>query len=372
MSALEGTSTTGLDPRAVYTDPRVDTVWRHGGAWWAPLSWRPDVGAVALGVAMVLLTALIALLFDLPIRDADGILGQRMWILLGTLFAFFAAEIIPRAIGLARRGMPVRAAMSAVLHDRWSRRRLWVVTVGLLSFYATYLSYRNLKSFLPFLVDQTHDAELMNMERSLFGGHDPAELLHGILGTGVAAHVLSGIYLFYLAFIPISLGASLILASNPVPGLWWVTALGINWTLGVASYYVLPSLGPAFADPQILSGLPQTGVAALQESLWTARSEVLTDPFSTAQVQSIAAFASLHTSVVFSAAIIAHCVRVPRAIRWSLWVFLGLVVLSTMYFGWHYIVDDIAGLAIGAIAVVLGAAATGHWRVLSRGGLSRG
>jgi hypothetical protein len=369
MSALEGTSTTGVDPRAVYTDPRVDSVWRHEGAWWAPLSWRPHLGAAALGLLMVVATGVIALVADLPIRDADGILGKRMWILLGTLFAFFGAEIIPRTVREVRGGASVGVGVRTVLADRWSKRRLRVVLIGLLSFYATYLSYRNLKSFLPFLVDQNHDTALMDLERSMFGGHDPAELLHDVLGTGVAAHVLSGIYLFYLAFIPISLGASLILASNPVPGMWWVTALGINWTLGVASYYVLPSLGPAFVDPQILSGLPQTGVTALQDSLWTARNEVLSDPFSTGQVQSIAAFASLHTSVVFSAAIIAHCVRVPRLLRWSLWVFLGLVVLSTMYFGWHYILDDIAGLAIGAIAVVLGGALTGHWRVFSRGGV---
>lgn len=371
MSALEGTSATGLDPRAVYTDPRVDSVWRHEGAWWAPLTWRPYAGAAALGALMVVLTLVIALVADLPIRDADGILGQRMWILLGTLLAFFAAEIVPRTVRKARRGVPFGAALRAVLEDRWSRRRLRVVAIGLLSFYATYLAYRNLKSFLPFLVDQNHDRSLMDLERSFFGGSDPAELLHSVLGTGVAAHVLSGIYLFYLAFIPISLGASLILASNPVPGMWWVTALGINWTLGVVSYYLLPSLGPAFVDPQVFSGLPNTGVTALQESLWTARNEVLTDPFSTSQVQSIAAFASLHTSVVFSAAIIAHCVRVPRVLRWSLWVFLGLVVLSTMYFGWHYIVDDIAGLAIGGIAVVLGAAITGHWKVLFGGPAGR-
>jgi membrane-associated phospholipid phosphatase len=371
MSALEGTSTTGVDPRDVYTDPRVDTVWRHEGAWWAPLSRRPYAGAVALGVLMVVLTIVLAVVADLPIRDADGVLGQRMWILLGSLGAFFALEIIPRTFRKARGGVPVATALRAVLVDRWSWRRLRVVMIGLVSFYATYISYRNIKSFLPFLVDQNHDRALLDLERSIFGGTDPAELLHGLLGTGLAAHVLSGIYLFYLAFIPISLGASLILASNPIPGLWWVTALGINWTLGALSYYLLPSLGPAFVDPQVFSGLPQTGVTALQESLWTARNEVLTDPFSTSQVQSIAAFASLHTSVVFSAAIIAHCVRTPRLLRWSLWIFLGLVVLSTMYFGWHYIIDDVAGLAIGAIAVALGAAVTGHWRVLFGGETSR-
>jgi membrane-associated phospholipid phosphatase len=366
MSATRGTSTTVLDPREVYTDPRADTVWRHEGAWWAPLTWRPHLGAVALGLVMVVLTVVIALWQDLPLRDADGIFGRRMVILLSSLGAFFAMEIIPRAFVRWRGGLAPGRAVRAVLAERWSRRRLRVVVIGLVSFYATYLSYRNLKSFLPFLVDQDGDAGLLDLERSLFGGHDPGVLLHDVLGTGVSAHVLSAVYLFYLAFIPISLGAALILASNPVPGMWWVTALGINWTLGVVSYYLVPSLGPAFADPALVAGLPHTGVTALQESLWNARQQVIADPFSTHQVQSIAAFASLHTSVVLSAAWIAHVVRVPRLLRWSLWVFLILVVLSTMYFGWHYILDDVAGLAIGALAVVVGAAATGHWNVLWR------
>ena len=30
---------------------------------------------------------------------------------------------------------------------------------------------------------------------------------------------------------------------------------------------------------------------------------------------------------------------------------LGLTVTATVYFGWHYIIDDFAGLAIGAFAV---------------------
>jgi membrane-associated phospholipid phosphatase len=42
--------------------------------------------------------------------------------------------------------------------------------------------------------------------------------------------------------------------------------------------------------------------------------------------------------------------------------------VATVYFGWHYVVDDIAGLVIGAAAVALSAALTGHWRVVLRGG----
>ena len=70
------------------------------------------------------------------------------------------------------------------------------------------------------------------------------------------AHLLSSAYLFYLAFVPISLGAALILASNPTPGLWWVTALGINWTLGALS--LLPA---ARARPGVRRPVDRRGAA---------------------------------------------------------------------------------------------------------------
>ena len=92
----------------------------------------------------------------------------------------------------------------------------------------------------------------------MFFGHDPGPLLHDLLGTGIAAQLLSSVYLFFLAFVPISLGAALIASSNPIPGLWYVTALGLNWTLGVVSYLVLPALGPIFVAPELYSTLPET------------------------------------------------------------------------------------------------------------------
>ncbi|HYH89884.1 MAG TPA: CDP-diacylglycerol--glycerol-3-phosphate 3-phosphatidyltransferase, partial [Solirubrobacteraceae bacterium] len=232
------------------------------------------------------------------------------------------------------------------------------VGLGLLSFYVTYLSYRNLKGFLPFLTDQDYDPDLLSLDRSMFFGHDPGPFLHDLLGTGIAAHVLSTVYLFFLAFIPISLGAALIASANPIPGLWYVTALGLNWVLGVVSYLIIPSLGPIFVAPDLYATLPETGTSALQTALVYERHDALAG----GGAQSIAAFASLHVSVVFTAALIAQLLKVNRLLRIALWTFLALTMVATLYFGWHYIVDDIAGLAIGAIAVPVAGVATGHLR----------
>jgi CDP-diacylglycerol--glycerol-3-phosphate 3-phosphatidyltransferase len=333
------------------SDPTDLSVWKDGRA--DPLDWRWHGPALGIAAAMALSTAIVSVSDDLSVRDTDKMLGGRILLLLGTVLLFVAADLIPRAI---KRGTPYHVSFVAVARERWNRRRLAAVGLGLFSFYVTYLSYRNLKGFLPFITDQDYDSKLLSIDRSLFFGHDPATLLHQLLGTGVAAHLLSTVYVFFLAFVPISLGAALIASSNPIPGLWYVTALGINWTLGVVSYLVLPALGPAFVAPDLYSSLPQTGATALQQALIYERHEALAGQ----AAQSIAAFASLHVSVVFTAALIAHLLRLPRILRAALWTFLCLTMLATLYFGWHYVVDDIAGFGIGAVAVIVAGVATGH------------
>jgi CDP-diacylglycerol--glycerol-3-phosphate 3-phosphatidyltransferase len=335
------------------TDPGSTAVWNDDRN--DPLDWRWHGPALGIAVAMAMATAVVALSDGLSVKDTDKMLSARSAGLIGAVAFFVALDLLPRAV--MRRGR-FDKALIAVARERWNRRRLAAIGLGLLSFYVTYLSYRNIKGWLPFITDQDYDGSLSSVDRTLFFGHDPGPLLHSLLGTGIAAHLLSTVYLFFLAFVPISLGAALIASANPIPGLWYVTALGINWTLGIVSYLMLPSLGPAFVTPDLYASLPQTGASALQQALIHERHNALMG----GGAQSIAAFASLHVSVVFTAALIATLLKVNRWLRVALWVYLGLTMLATLYFGWHYAVDDLAGLAIGLIAVGAGGIATGHLR----------
>lgn len=325
------------------------------------LAAHPYLATIALAVGASLFTIAVAALADLPIRDPDGVAGTPLVRLSLIMLALFALDIAPRAALRTRRGQGrLRDELCSVLQKRWSWKRALIVVAGLLSFYVTYVSYRNLKSFLPFIRDELFDGALLQLERDMLLGVDPANLLHDLLGTGVAAHALSVVYLFFLLFVPLSLAAALVWTSDLPRGFWYVTALGVNWLLGTASYYVLPSMGPVFVAPGLFADLPATGVSELQEALLAHRVEVLSGPHATGEIQSIAGFASLHVSIAFTAAAIAQLVGLRRLVRGALWAFLGLTVVSTIYFGWHYIVDDLAGIAIGAAAVWIGAVVTGH------------
>ena len=334
---------------------------------------RPYLWAIGLAAAFATLTILVALVADLPLRDPDGIVGPAGVRLPAIVALLFCLDVIPRAVARARRGGgSTLHALREVVGERWALRRAAAVLIGLLSFYVTYVAYRNLKSFLPLLTSDLHDRSLLELERVAALGIDPATILHQILGTGVAANALSIVYLFFLAFVPISVGAALVWSRDLRLGYWYVTALGINWMLGAALYFLVPTMGPIFAEPTLFTALPATGVSELQATLMAERAEVLAGPAATGAVHGIAAFPSLHVSIVFTAAAIASLAGLPRWVCSSLWAFVGLTTVATVYFGWHYVVDDVAGVAVGAFSVWAGALATGHdVRAALRGRLAR-
>jgi membrane-associated phospholipid phosphatase len=316
--------------------------------------------AVGLALAVGILAWVGSYRLDLPLRDPDGLAGPAYVRLPLIVIIFFLSDVVPRVLIKNRGFKNFVPSFKEYTKLRWTKSRIALVGVGLSSFYVVYVSYRNIKGFLPFVrTDTLYDSTLHKLDIALMFGHDPAVVLHNVLGTGIAAHLLSYIYIMFLTFVPVSLGAALVWSKNVATGFWYVTALCINWVLGALSYYWLPSLGPFYKNGAF-NELPETGVTALQRGLAAGRQRVLEDPHSTTSIQSVAAFASLHVSIIFTAALICHYVIQSRWVRWSMWIYFVLTTISTVYFGWHYLLDDIAGLAIGWIAVWIGAKTTGH------------
>ncbi len=63
--------------------------------------------------------------------------------------------------------------------------------------------------------------------------------------------------------------------------------------------------------------------------------------------------------MIFTAAVAAHMLGLGRRLRIGLWVLLALTAIATIYLGWHYAVDDLAGLVIGLMALALARGLTG-------------
>jgi len=319
---------------------------------------------VVAGPVVAVLTTALALLAawasGVPLRDPDHVVGLRLLLVIGLVIVLVGLDIVVRARGRCEKRIPSRRALQSVRRERWTRRRWAIVGSALVSFYLTYLAYRNLKSVLPVLrPGDLFDRQLAEADRALFGGHDPAALMHEALGTAVTTEVLSVVYVLFLLFVPISVALALVFSPDLRRGLFYATAISINWVLGAASYFLLPSLGPIYATPGGFADLPGTAASELQRLLLYERLEFLYDPAASDAAQSIAGFASLHISIVFTAAVAAHLLGLGRPVRIALWVLLALTTASTIHLGWHYVVDDLGGLVLGVAAVGLALRLTG-------------
>lgn len=307
------------------------------------------------------LAVITAVSLNKPLLDPEGSFLGPSWLRLPLIITgAFALDFVPRTLYLSKLNP---ALMPQIVKDRWkehwTRDRITLVVLGLVCFYITYVSYRNLKSFLPFVIATKYDRQLHALDQFLFFGNEPAIILHNVLGEGASAHLLSTIYLWFLPLVPLALAAWLVWSRNISYGYWFATSQCLAWSLGTASYYALPTLGPGFEYSYKYAELANTASSALMESLSYGRIRIKVFGVQDA-VQSVAGFASLHCAITLLVALMVQHTLRTRVLHWIFWVNFAITVVATLYFGWHYVADDVAGILIALIAFYVGGIASGQ------------
>ena len=328
------------------------------------------IGTAGLMFGLAVFTSLK---IDRKLLDPEGsFLGPSYirlpLLLIGALLLDLLPLTLWKARGRVDRVLPI---VRERLRTHWTKERAILVGVGVVAFYLTYVSYRNLKSFLPFVRSDPHaapgevkalsyDRELHLLDKVIFFGHDPSDVIHAIFGKSITAELLSPIYLGFLPLVPLAVTAWLVWSRNMSFGYWFVSAQCIAWSLGTLSYYLLPTLGPGIAYPSEYygdGGLAHTGTTDLMEGIVRARGNVLYGG-ATTSVNSIAGFASLHCAITLLFALMVQYTLTSKLLKRIFWVNFGLTVIATLYFGWHYVADDIAGIAIAVVAFYVGGLAS--------------
>lgn len=320
-------------------------------------------GACALALALA--TLLVSSIEELPIRDPDGVVVPAYVQIPMILAAAWLLDVVPRALLRSRKDWSHLAGhFSAVVRERWNRAHTVFALTGLATWYVSYAAFRNLKSYVPFVNGRIWDDTLERIDHALWLGNDPANVLHSALGTTFSAEILSFVYVSWIVLVPTSIAIALVFTRHPAAGSWYVTAVSLCWGLGALGYFLLPTLGPAYSQPNDFADLKRTYTTQLIEDLWTDRVAVVPelggDPHATHAVQTIAAFPSLHVGIMVTICLFLTLIAAARWIRVVAWVYLGLTVLSTIYFGWHFSLDALGGFALGGLAVWIAALGTGN------------
>ncbi len=299
---------------------------------------------------------------DIPFRDPRGkLFANKIQSTAQTLILFVLIDIVVRWIRGRREG---GGSLWRTARTRWTPYRIGMIALALVAYQVVYLCYRNLKSWDVFRSPQ--DDMLLRWDKWLFFGHSPAVLLHDLLGEDLTARVLTDLYESFSTLVTIALVAALAFTPTVRSAYVFVVAAMWAWILGVGSYYLIPSLGPFHAAPQEFSGLTRTSIQRTQDAYVVQRDYLLAHPQAHDAFAQISAFASLHCALTCLVFLMARYYGL-RLLSWAAGVFLAGTVLATVYLGWHFAVDDVAGIAIAWASVQLGKLVVlGSWRSPTR------
>jgi hypothetical protein len=293
-------------------------------------------------------TAIRSAAIHVGFRDPGGEFFTRR--LAASLLVFGLLALVDAAWRGRRSGGSLRDAPK-VLRTRWTAGRLTVVASGLAGYDAVYLCYHNMKSWNAF--NAPRDALLARIDRWLFLSHSPAVLLHDLLGQHVADYTLTAVYESFSTWVPLSVVVVLAFADHLRDAFVFVSSAAWVWILGIVSYYLIPTIGPFASAPRHFAGLPHTVVTSTQAQFVGQRLYLLQHPHDGDAFSQLAAFGSLHVGFTCMTMLVLR----HFGFRWAgraMTVYLGAVMLATVYLGWHFAVDDIAGLAIAFAALRLG------------------
>ena len=284
----------------------------------------------------------------IPLRDPRGAILWTRVLLSAALFVVLSLADAAARAWRTPRGL---RATPTEWRRRWTARRLGMTAAALAAYHLVYFCYHNLKSWDVF--NPPRDGMLLAWDRWLFLGHSPAVLLHDLLGQHVAAYVLLVVYESFSTLVSVSFVAALVFRERLRDGLDFIGSMLWVWILGLASYYLIPSLGPFHAAPAEFSGLPHTMIQDTQARYMAQRADLLAHPQAHDAFAQVSAFASLHVAVTTVILLMARHYGLRRTSR-VLTVFLLGTIVATIYLGWHFAVDDVAGLIIAWVSVTLG------------------
>lgn len=311
---------------------------------YAKLPWPPALTPVARLHWLALPVALLPLGAGLFFAAEGSVIREQLLELRRETILPVLTTVISRIAGL---GMPSLMLWLAIGADVKRRGR-----IDLLAFAraATPRAAGALRDWLPIAIALSgygwmesvirveggvgRDAWMQAADRFLFLGHDPQDLLAGILWQPMTEW-LAFAYSFYALMFPLSLGAALLYGGRA--GLREASfAVGGAVLVSYVSYLLVPVKGPmlyrTFDVP-----LDLYLIAPIKEAMMDA-TRITWD-----------CFPSMHTCCSVLLAWIAW--RHARRLFWVMAPMAASIPLACVWLRYHYVVDVLAGLAFAAVTI---------------------
>jgi membrane-associated phospholipid phosphatase len=215
-----------------------------------------------------------------------------------------------------------------------------------------YVVHSNLKAAIPLFRIYNWDHTVLRLDTLMFFGQRPYLLLHSLFPPARYTLVFEQFYFFFFYFNAFGLCGAFVFGSARY--LLKVTnTVVLAYHIGLVTYWIFPTLGPSFFSETayLFNRLPENMV--LKPMLYNQFMSLVTSPasFKAGLFNGLAAFPSLHVthSLIYLFYLwprqrFLTILNIPPFI---------LLCVSTVYLGWHYVIDIPAGALVGAAAIIL-------------------
>ena len=236
----------------------------------------------------------------------------------------------------------------------WEGLHYWyIVPVTLLTFKQLYFMVKPIR-----VID--YDYVFIEIDRWLFGT-DPTHVLYQI-SHPVLTEILQIIYgMFYL--LPILLGLFLLRKKRFVAMDFAVFSIIYGFLLSYLGYFLLPGIGPSFTLHEfstINEQLPGIFLTNFLRELVNAGESIPAGTLNPAEVVQRDIFPSGHTMITLI--VIFLSVRLKSRSRFFFVPVGSLLIFSTVYLWYHYVIDLVGGLVFMMFAVWSGKYIFNWWR----------
>lgn len=225
----------------------------------------------------------------------------------------------------------------------WVALHYWYIApLILLTFKEIYFMVKPIRTY-------DFDHLFITIDRWMFGA-DPTQLLHQIANP-VLTEILQIIYgMFYL--LPIILGLFLLRKQRYVAMDFALFTIFYGFCLSYLGYFILPGIGPRFTlhdFSTINEQLPGLWATNFLRELVNAGESIPSGTPNPAEVVQRDVFPSGHTMITLI--VIFLSVKLRSRSRYFFVPIGSLLIFSTVYLWYHYVIDLIGGLAFMIFAV---------------------
>ncbi|MCC6932481.1 MAG: phosphatase PAP2 family protein [Deltaproteobacteria bacterium] len=306
-------------------------------------------------VVAAVVTACLYLLLGLPIVSPQQLFSERIinalsmyFYALPVMFLLFRLRDIRKAL----RGKTTICWKETVVdfHRQFlSVKNIFIDLKLIFSVVVLFVLVIYLRHLIPFINERIYDQWLDYGESLLFGTTLAEKLVTSF--DSKFAYWYAQSYFLYYPYMSLLL-FFFIMQRNRHAAEAFFLGFYLLWFIGLGLTYLLPTLGPCYMNPDLFLSLPKNAVTDMQNTLWQMRELVISGADMRQGVNLITAFPSLHVAVLtWGSLCLNRYSNILGVISWFCWV---LTMFSTLYFGWHYLIDNLVAVIMAATLYRLG------------------